>query len=216
MSKEILKTNSNGQWSIEKSNSVKPFGENIYDEKANINRKANRTGEVAEGFGGNSAVKQYQSTGASMQAASEKATAKAQKKKSKASLRTLEDMTPEEQEEIRRKYALPLAQSIAPPESLSKGADVAREALTTGHLPLLAPTPLQPTDEQMFGHLVSSPIQKPAATNWAAELGKNVDSFAKDSPAASMVWKPGTSFNSLLTPQELAKRNGFNSGNENE
>jgi hypothetical protein len=59
---ETLKLEKNGQWSLGKSNSVKPFGQNIYDEKANITRKQNRTGEEVSGTGPNTAVKRYTGT----------------------------------------------------------------------------------------------------------------------------------------------------------
>jgi len=56
---ETLKVEKNGQWSLGKSNSVKPFGQNIYDATANITRKKNRTGEEVSGAGPNRAVKRY-------------------------------------------------------------------------------------------------------------------------------------------------------------
>jgi 8-oxo-dGTP pyrophosphatase MutT (NUDIX family) len=43
---------------IEKSNSIKPFGQNIYDSAANIGRKMGRTGDTVEGAGPNTAVQQ--------------------------------------------------------------------------------------------------------------------------------------------------------------
>lgn len=89
---------------LDKSNAIKPFGQNIYDSTANIGRKQTRTGEVREGMGRNNAVRQYTTSGSSMEAARAKAEAKEQKKKDKASLRTLADMTPEEQAAIRAKY----------------------------------------------------------------------------------------------------------------
>ena len=42
---------------VQKDNSVKPFGQNIYNPVANIGRKATRTGEVREGAGKNVAVR---------------------------------------------------------------------------------------------------------------------------------------------------------------
>lgn len=47
---------------LDKSNSIKPFGENIYDATANLGRKMGRTGEEVESVGGNKAVQQYGST----------------------------------------------------------------------------------------------------------------------------------------------------------
>ena len=91
-----------------KSNEIKPIinGErvNTYDSTANIGRKATRTGEVRPEMGGNQAVRQYTTTGSSMSAAHEVAEGKRQKKKSKASVRTLGDMSPEEQETLKAKY----------------------------------------------------------------------------------------------------------------
>jgi hypothetical protein len=43
---------------IEKSNSIKPFGQNIYDSTANLGRKMGRTGDTVEGAGPNTAVQQ--------------------------------------------------------------------------------------------------------------------------------------------------------------
>ena len=70
---ETLKCDSNGQWKLTKDNSVKPFGENIYDSKANLGRKATRTGEVREGVGRNQAVRNYTTSNSSIQGAHEAA-----------------------------------------------------------------------------------------------------------------------------------------------
>jgi hypothetical protein len=44
--------------------------------------------------------------------------------------------------------------------NLKKGADVAAQALATGQLPdMFGPPPPQPTNDQMFGHLVPSEEQ---------------------------------------------------------
>lgn len=45
-----------------KSNSIRPFNENIYDSVANIGRKMSRTGEEMPDIGGNKAVHQYGNT----------------------------------------------------------------------------------------------------------------------------------------------------------
>lgn len=103
---EMIKAQSNGQWyldDLEKDNSVKPFGANIYNEKANIGRKATRTGEVVEGVGRNNAVRNYTTSGSSMQAANEANQAKEQKAKTAASTRTMKDMSPEELKAIQDK-----------------------------------------------------------------------------------------------------------------
>lgn len=70
----------NGQWSLAKDNSVKPFGQSVYNSAANMKRKATRTGEVREDAGRNSAVRQYTTSGSSMQDAHNAAEAKERKK----------------------------------------------------------------------------------------------------------------------------------------
>jgi hypothetical protein len=47
---------------FDKSNTVKPFGENIYDATANLGRKMGRAGEVVEGAGPNTAVQSTKPT----------------------------------------------------------------------------------------------------------------------------------------------------------
>ena len=87
-----------------KSNEIKPFKQNIYDEKANIKRKQTRTGEEVEGAGKNVGVRRYTTSGSSVQAAHEAAEAKRQKKKTKESTRTLKDFSPEEIKAMEEKY----------------------------------------------------------------------------------------------------------------
>lgn len=102
---EVIKAHANGQWEIvEKDNSVKPFGTSIYNETANIGRKMNRTGEERSGVGRNVAVHNYTTSGSSMSAAHEAAQAKEQKSKSKASLKTLANMSAEEKAALEAKY----------------------------------------------------------------------------------------------------------------
>jgi hypothetical protein len=201
--------NKGGQWKLEKDNSVKPFGQNIYNSTANINRKATRTGEERPEMGRNQGVRQYTTSGSSMSQAHEKAQEKEQKAKSKASVRTLKDMTPEEQAEMRAKYEKPLV----------KGIDAAKEALTTGNLPVLGSTPSQPTDEQVFGHLVKTEEQVAAEQeNYENRMQKTVEALQKpvDHLNKSQVeaeWSYGKSFNSLLketlSEKELAERNAY-------
>jgi hypothetical protein len=88
---------------VEKSN-YGPKGMGLYNPKDNIKRKANRTGEEVEGVGQNKAVHNYTTSGSSVQAAHEAAEAKRQKIKSKASVRTMADMSPEEIQAIKDKY----------------------------------------------------------------------------------------------------------------
>lgn len=79
----------NGQWSLNKSNyGPKKIGDekvNLYNQADNEERKSKNTGESLTDVGKNKNVKNYTTSGSSMQAASEKATAKEQAKKTKAS-----------------------------------------------------------------------------------------------------------------------------------
>lgn len=65
---------------LEKSNEIKPFGQNVYDEKANMRRKANRTGETVPGVGRNNAVHRYTTISADTQRAHEASQASHYKK----------------------------------------------------------------------------------------------------------------------------------------
>ena len=78
--KKNIYFNKSGQWSFSKDDSVKPFGESVYNSTANLNRKATRTGEVREEAGKNQAVRSYTTPGSSIQAAHEAAEAKTRKK----------------------------------------------------------------------------------------------------------------------------------------
>jgi len=200
---------SNGQWSLEKDNSVKPFGQNIYNSQANINRKATRTGEERPEMGRNQGVRQYTTSGSTMQSAHDAAQNKEQKVKTKASTRTLADMSEEEKTALKAKYEKPLA----------KGADVVKEVLTTGELPILQDAGKQPTDEQMFGHLVKTEAQvavedahwKDGAKRSMVEASKPIDKLNKSTVKAT--WSYGKSFNSLLkdelSEKEIAERNSY-------
>jgi hypothetical protein len=79
---EFLKIHPNGQWTLEKSNSVKPFGENVYDNVANINRKANRTSEERPEAGPNVAAHKY--TSATFGSAKQQAATEAKQVKAKS------------------------------------------------------------------------------------------------------------------------------------
>ena len=89
---------------LNKDNSVKPFGQSVYNSTANINRKKTRTGEVNENLGRNNATRNYTTTGSSVNAAREATQAKEMKAKSKKSLRTLKDMSPEEKTKLEEQY----------------------------------------------------------------------------------------------------------------
>ena len=77
-----------------------PKGMGLYNAGDNQKRKENNTGEALENVGQNKNLKQYTTTASSVQAASEKNTAKEQRKKTKASTKTMKDFTPEEQQAI--------------------------------------------------------------------------------------------------------------------
>lgn len=204
---------SNGQWQLDKSNEIKPIinGEkiNTYDAKANINRKATRTGEERPEMGRNQAVRQYTTNNSSMQQAHEAAQAKEQKAKSKASIRTFANMSEEEKAAMKAKYEKPL----------KKGVDVVEEALSTGNLPVMTQATQQPTNEQMFGHLVKTEEQvKAEDAHWKdgtkrsmVEASKPIDHLNKSTVKAT--WSYGKSFNSLLkdelSEKEIAERNSY-------
>lgn len=95
---ETCKTDSNGQWKIEKSN-YGPKGMGLYNPNDNAKRKAKNTGDEVADAGKNVNVKTYTTSGSSMSAAHEAAEAKA-RAKSPAPVRTLKDLSPEERAKI--------------------------------------------------------------------------------------------------------------------
>jgi len=102
---EVLKVDANGQWSLDKSN-YGPKGMGLYSSVDNIKRKASRTGEELEHVGQNKAVHRY--TSAKGGTAHQQASAQAKKDKKKSAknpVRTMKDMSPEEIEAIKAKYA---------------------------------------------------------------------------------------------------------------
>ena len=79
---------------------------------------------------------------------------------------------------------------------------------------ILAGAPRQPTDEEMFGHLVVSQEQVDAAKE--AFDNKIVDFFKEaqkpitgQTEVADEEWGNGKSFNSMLSKSELEERNRF-------
>lgn len=104
-----------------------------------------------------------------------------------------------------------------------KGADVVRDALTKGHLPVMLDAPKQPTDEQMFGHLVKSEEHiRAMEEKWEKgfeegfdKLKAPIDNLNKSS-VTDKEWTPGKSFNSLLTEEERAERNMHVGRDEND
>lgn len=104
---DMIKARDNGQWyldTVNKDDSVKPFGVSVYNQTANIKRKQTRTGEERPEVGRNVGVRQYTTSGSSTQAAHASNEEKRQKAKTKASTRTLADMSPEEKAALEVKY----------------------------------------------------------------------------------------------------------------
>jgi hypothetical protein len=100
---EVCKTNSNGQWKIEKSN-YGPKGMGLYDPNKNAQRKANNTNDVVPDAGKNVNVKSYTTTNSSVGSAVSDAEAKRQAAANKvAPVRTLADMSEEEKASIGKK-----------------------------------------------------------------------------------------------------------------
>jgi hypothetical protein len=204
---ELVKFSENGQWNLEKSNEIKPFGENVYDATANIERKKTRTGEERPEIGKNPGVRQYTTSGSTMQQAHEAIQNKEQKAKNKASVRTFADMSEEEKAAIKAKYEQPL----------KRGIDVVKEALTTGHLPAINKAIPQPSDQQMFGHLVKTEAEiKAAQEHYENRMQKTVEALEKpidhlNKSEIALSWGYGKSFNSLLkeklSDKEIAERN---------
>lgn len=73
-----------------------PKSMKLYSEADNQKRKENNTGESLDNIGQNKNLKQYTTSNSSMQAANEKSTTKEQRKKTKASTKTMKDFSPEE------------------------------------------------------------------------------------------------------------------------
>ena len=204
---ELVKFSENGQWNLEKSNEIKPFGENVYDATANIERKKTRTGEERPEIGKNPGVRQYTTSGSTMQQAHEAIQNKEQKAKNKASVRTFADMSDEEKAALKAKYE----------EPLKRGIDVVKEALTTGHLPAINKAIPQPSDQQMFGHLVKTEAEiKAAQEHYENRMQKTVEALEKpidhlNKSEIALSWGYGKSFNSLLkeklSDKEIAERN---------
>ena len=110
----------------------------------------------------------------------------------------------------------PMSRPLNP--KLKKGIDVAAEALMTGHIPeLLGSPPKQPTNEQLFGHLVvSEEMAKAKELKWENtikdtfnEARKPIDHLNKTD--VDIEWGYGTSFNQILKGQisdeEMTERN---------
>jgi hypothetical protein len=78
----------------------------LYNPTDNIKRKKSRTGEVVEDAGRNTGVRNYTTSGSSVQSAREAAENKEQAENTKASTRTLADMSDEEKKALEAKYGV--------------------------------------------------------------------------------------------------------------
>lgn len=103
-------------------------------------------------------------------------------------------------------------------KSFQKGAEVAKEALTTGNLPILRDAPPQPTNEQLFGHLVpTEETLKKNESDWDNRFKNHFDGLKQKidhlnkSKVDDKKWGYGKSFNSLLkselSEEEMTARN---------
>jgi len=101
---------------------------------------------------------------------------------------------------------------------LRKGADVVKEALTTGNVPELFGKPKpQPTNEEMFGKfVVTEEMAKAAEKEWNSKIQDSLTEARKpidhlNKPQVEGKWGYGKSFNQMLKGQlsdeEIAKRN---------
>jgi hypothetical protein len=94
------------------------------------------------------------------------------------------------------------------------GADVAKTALATGALPELNKSQRQPTNEELFGHLVVSEEQvKKAEENWNNTFNNHFDLLKKpienQRSKENLEWGKGKSFNSTLTEEERRARASY-------
>lgn len=110
----------------------------------------------------------------------------------------------------------PLAKALD--KNIKTGADAVRDALTKGELPVMIDAPKQPTNEQMFGHLVVTQEQIKAQEkawqdrvgDWFKNANKPVDKLNKSrSNIENREWAPGKSFNDMLTEEELKERASY-------
>lgn len=68
----------------------------------------------------------------------------------------------------------------------------------------------QPTDQEMFGHLVVTEEQaKKAEIEWETKLQKSLTMPSIGTPLDEEEWGNCKSFNSTLSPEELAQRNMY-------
>lgn len=108
-------------------------------------------------------------------------------------------------------WSTPPANTVKQP--FKKGADVSAEALK-GIVPTSKEAPKQPSNEDLFGHLVvTEEMAKKAEEDWEDAIARNyrevvkpVDKLNK-SAVDDRVWEPGKSFNSMLTAEEVRQRN---------
>jgi hypothetical protein len=109
-------------------------------------------------------------------------------------------------------WSTPPAETLK--KTLPKGADVSKEAVSAGNVPILQDAKKQPTDEEMFGHLVvTEEMAKKHEQDWEDTIARNLREVRKPidklnkSAVDDRVWEPGKSFNSMLTDEEKRQRN---------
>ena len=94
--KKSISYSDNGQWSLSKMSAYGPKGGGQYTPEDNMKRKKTRTSEVREGVGRNQAVRQYTTTGSTMQDTRNK---KLQAQNKKQPVKSVE-LSPEEKAKI--------------------------------------------------------------------------------------------------------------------
>lgn len=130
---EALKVEKNGQWSLGKSNSVKPFGQNVYDATANIGRKGKRTGEERQDAGPNVAVQRYTGVQGTAKEQAERQEKEDRNKNKKQKVRVVDfsAMSPEHVENAQRLMAQGVSVESIPGIKFKDGNPVALKAQNT-------------------------------------------------------------------------------------
>lgn len=111
------------------------------------------------------------------------------------------------------KQVSPLSRDL--PSNLKKGSDLFK-SINFGNLPVIQDAPRQPTNEEMFGHLVVSAEEiTKKEENWKNRMQKTANALYQPidhlnkSAVSDKSWGTGKSFNSMLSEEELKERNKF-------
>lgn len=131
-----------------------PKGGKQYNPADNAKRKANNVGDRVEGIGQNANVKSYSTKPGQLSA---KAQATVEAARAKKLSGPVKHYTPEEIEEYKKKKALEKSQPEWSEDELARRL--------SGIIPFGQKYQPQPTDEQMFGHLVVTPEQQATMEN---------------------------------------------------